>query len=1255
MRKSFLMILLIACALFAQAQTRQQMGGVYYAYPAPKKPVSVKAPEGYIPFYISHYGRHGSRWLPSDSRYIWVNRHFDDESNLTPLGKKVKGWLTQVWENAKGNGGKLTKLGEKQHRGIADRMAHNFPQIFAKGNHVQARSSVVDRCAKSMLAFTDELRQLQPSLDMDVKTDSADMAWIAYTSPEVKALENRTHIVAKVSPDRFLHQLFKDITKVDDPMKLMSEIHTIASSIQDVGLNFKSYPRQIEKGLYGLFTDEEFKAFYDANNLRMTICNGEYPTNERIPARSAISLWKNVEAEADKALASDRPSATLRFGHDTSLYRLYSLMNMFFARPDACCDTDAKMASYKKESDAMDVVVPMAANLQLVFYKKKQWNRAYPESNVLVRILCNERNVGELNLNAYIYNDDIEDMAGNYYTWASLKNYMHEYIHYLEHVRQLNAINTMVGTAQANTKTAGKFGKGSEEHGQTLPAVLVPNGQNFWTPQTQDTEKKCIAPYYYKDTELQGFRNSHWIVGGCTQDYGSFTIATLGGKLRLQPEERATRFSHEDEVSHPHYYAVHLRDEHLKTEMTALSHSAIFRITPDKDEDIHIVINPNSDEGEGYIEIDTLRHLVYGYNPVHRIYQGWGEPAGFSGHFVLDYSGELSFAIPCSHMPNPQYGETPCGFVDFGVFSKEGKKPQGLSAKGSRSGAWLTFKGKAGKTIELRAASSFTSKENACDNLISETAGGYGFDDLMRKAETVWCDRLHTIDVESKDVAKVNQFYGALYRASFLPREMSDADGGYPSFAKGEHKYNEACNVNGFDGNADMDETDMVAEDTVVVDTVAVDDDNWPLTYGDFSMWDIYRAELPLYNIITPTLSGDMMQSLVNMYKEGGWMPIFPCWNSYTAAMIGDHSGVALADAYVKGIRSFDAKTAYEGMRKNAFESPKTFEEYKNGMGRRALNSYLKYGYIPMEDSVKEAFHTNEQTSRTLEYAFDDFAVAQLAKALAESCSVEAKDGPYTRQSLKADYAELMRRSENWRNVINPKTGWADGRHQNGKWEGNTDLVHRKSYITEGATCHYTWYVPQNIQGLFDVINKSVDKSAKRLNRNAQGISQSDTMSAVVSRLDKMFDEGLYWHGNEPCHQVAYLYDAAGAPWKTQQRIHHILNTEYNDTPGGLSGNDDAGQMSAWYVFSAIGFYPVCPSTPYYYIGTPSFDKVTFNLENGKKFEIQAHGVGDKAFYIQKTLLNGKPMSGYQLSHDDILKGGNLEFWMGERPANESK
>lgn len=260
-------------------------------------------------------------------------------------------------------------------------------------------------------------------------------------------------------------------------------------------------------------------------------------------------------------------------------------------------------------------------------------------------------------------------------------------------------------------------------------------------------------------------------------------------------------------------------------------------------------------------------------------------------------------------------------------------------------------------------------------------------------------------------------------------------------------------------------------------------------------------------------------------------------------------------------------------MRQNAFSTPYYSKDYKDGKGRRAITSYIENGYIPLENPVADAFHTNEQTSRTLEYAYDDFAVAQMAKALMDSCQNISQ-----RQKYQEDYQLLMRRSENWRNVINPSTGWADGRTEKGKWENNRDLVHRKSYITEGATCHYTWYVPQNPEGLFEVIRNS--KSAK-----------GD--DPVVTRLDDMFDKGWYWHGNEPCHQIPYLYDAAGAPEKTQERVHHILNTEYNDTPGGLSGNDDAGQMSAWYVFSSIGFYPVCPGTPEYYIGTPSFDRVT--------------------------------------------------------------
>ena len=550
-RKVTLLYISLACVLSLQAQTRQQMGGVYYAYPeGPSAKTgtfgtatyvlsdSLNVPQGYAPFYISHYGRHGSRWMPKDDRYVWICKHFEDESNLTPLGLQVKGMLQRVWENAKGNGGKLSKLGALQHQGIAHRMFERYPQIFAAGNAVKARSSVVDRCARSMQAFTSELHTLQPGLNLDVKTDSADMAWIAYVSPEIKALENRTHVQAHVSPRRFLLQLFKDVSQVDEPLKLMTEMHTVASSIQDVGLNFPTYPQDIEDGLNALFTDEEFRAIYDANNRRMTINNGNDPTNESIPARCAISLWQNIEAETDAALRSPRSSATLRFGHDTALYRLLSFLFDTASLPQSAREDEEKVV-LGNGVDRMDRVVPMAANLQMVFYKNAQ-------DSVLFKFMLNERDIQLSGLAQVEY-------GTCYYSWNTWKQMMHERIHNLEHIRQLNALNTMVGTAQANTQTAGMFGKGSEEHGQTLPAVLVPNGQNFWTPQTQDTEQKCIAPYYYKDTHLQGFRNSHWIVGGCTQDYGSFTVAALGGNLRLQPEQRATPFSHDDEISHPHY------------------------------------------------------------------------------------------------------------------------------------------------------------------------------------------------------------------------------------------------------------------------------------------------------------------------------------------------------------------------------------------------------------------------------------------------------------------------------------------------------------------------------------------------------------------------------------------------------------------------------------------------------------------------------------------------------------------------------
>ena len=680
--------------------------------------------------------------------------------------------------------------------------------------------------------------------------------------------------------------------------------------------------------------------------------------------------------------------------------------------------------------------------------------------------------------------------------------------HDIEHLRQLYALNTMVGTAPANTKTAGLFGKGSEEHGQTMPAVLSPNGQNFWTPQTRESEAKCLSPYYYTDTKLQGFRNSHWTSGSCTQDYGSFTISTLGGKLRKTAKECATDFRHEDELSHPHYYSVRLPEEHLRTEMTASSHAAIFRITPEQDELVHIVVTPNSDEKEGHIQVEPERRTIYGYNPVHRIYQGWGGSAGFSGHLLLTY------------FDNP----IQCGQNDFC--------------------AWLTFEGKAGKPIIIKAASSFTGREGAELNYKAE-AEGVSFDKMKSNLIRTWIKHLHAIDIEDPDTARINQFYGALYRASFMPHEMSDVDGGYPRFASGQRTAGSGLRK----------------------------------YYCDFTMWDTFRAVHPLYTLLYPDVSADMMQSLVTKYEQGGWLPIFPSWNSYTAAMIGDHCSVALADAYIKGIRGFDAEKAYEGMRKNAFEVPASAEDYKNGMGRRALQSYMRYGFIPLEDPVREAFHQKEQTSRTLEYAFDDYAVAQMAKALGK----------------EDDYKTLMARSENWRNVINPETGYCDGRHEDGRFEGNTDFVNRQSFITEGAVCHYTWFVPHNVEGLVEMMGGKEKFEAK---------------------LDSMFTEGRYWHGNEPCHQIAFLYDFIGKPEKTKKWVSYILDTEYNDTPGGLSGNDDSGQMSSWFIFSSIGFYPVCPSSDRYMLCEPRFQRITLNLQNGRKFVITPQSLPKDRNYI---------------------------------------
>ena len=672
----------------------------------------------------------------------------------------------------------------------------------------------------------------------------------------------------------------------------------------------------------------------------------------------------------------------------------------------------------------------------------------------------------------------------------------------------VSGIDTRVGTAASDSPTASIFGSGGEVHGNTIPGVTEPHGHTFWTPQTRQTEWKGVSPYYYEDEQFLGFRASHWLSGGATQDYGSFA---------LLPADVPQPLDHRKEVATPSYYALG------GWEMTGRSHSAIFRFSDCEFFRITVL----SDEGEGSLTVSSRE--VTGSNPVHRIYQGKGLPAGFSGHFTIQTDD------------------------DFDVVE-------------SVPGDYVLLRFRTRGTHLVKAASSFRSIESARANLEAEIPG-WDFDAVRDTLERIWEERLSLIGTEGGDPGIQTHFYGSLWRASLLPRTVSDVG----------------------------EEPD----------------------YDDYSLWDTYRALHPLLTILEPQRVGEMVQALLRKYDRGGWLPIFPCWGSYTSAMIGDHAISMIVDAWQKGIRNFDVRKAWRAMRHNAFDSPgETSPDYIDGRGRRALVSYLKYGYVPLEDEVPYAYHSREQVSRTLEYAYDDWCLSRMA----------------LRRGHLKDWLALKRRAGNWRNVFDPETHYPQGRYADGTFLREDNYLQKTSFITEGTPSHYAWYVPHDVKGL---------------------IREMGGEETFVARLDSLFSEHRYWHGNEPCHQVAWLYDYTGQPWKTQDAVREILRTEYRNTPGGLSGNDDAGAMSAWYIFASLGFYPVCPGSGEYALGAPAFSEAVLQLENGRTLRIVAENLSEQNCHVRSIRLNGRLVWDAShrrgrpfLSHESLLRGGTLTYEM---------
>jgi predicted alpha-1,2-mannosidase len=721
----------------------------------------------------------------------------------------------------------------------------------------------------------------------------------------------------------------------------------------------------------------------------------------------------------------------------------------------------------------------------------------------------------------------------------------------------LRYVNPLSGSAPSTTTAALKHSEaGSEKNANTIPAVGLPFGMTQWVAQTRTSETKCIPPYVYNDSLLTGFRGTHWISGSCMQDYGSFTVTPVVGTLKTQPTGYAVPFSHGNEKASAAGYIVETNS--FTAEITSTLRCAIMRFTVLQDDSLYLLILPNSDYGKGFVKVETNKKEVWGYNPVHRIYQGWGQTAGFSGwaHFKLEKQPAVS-----------------------GTFRAGEKYFTDTISNAKDIGAFVGWKLRKGESIVITIGTSFSSDEGAIRNLAKEI-GNKNFDAIKKEAEQTWEKAFARVSVKSQDEKRKRIFYTALYHAFQHPRLYNDVDGTYPKFAgKGELMHPSYGNY-----------------------------------YDDFSMWDIYRAQLPLIEILDTARTNDFVRSVIAKGTQGGWLPIFPCWNSYTSAMVGDHVTAFIASAYNRGIRNYNIREAYRLMRQNAFTVANE-TDYNKGVGRRALNSYLQYNYIPLEDSVPIAFHKKEQVSRTLEYAFDDYALSVVAKGLNKT----------------EDYRALTKRARNYKMVFDPSVKMVNGRHADGKWGYDFLPDVRASYITEGTPRQYTFYVPQDVPGLSKLVGGEKE---------------------LENALDSLFAKGEYWHGNEPGHQIPFMYNYTASPWKTQKIVTEILGNEYSDGPGGLSGNDDAGQMSAWYVFAAMGFYPLNPVSGEYALCAPQFDSIHLQLPGNKQFNIVCHKAASDSKYIEKVLWKGKVYNKNFITHTMLQQGGKLEIFLVDQPTS---
>jgi len=695
---------------------------------------------------------------------------------------------------------------------------------------------------------------------------------------------------------------------------------------------------------------------------------------------------------------------------------------------------------------------------------------------------------------------------------------------------------------------------GTGGHGHTFPGATVPFGGVQLSPDTRIEGWDGCSGYHYSDDVVYGFSHTH-LSGTGVPDLCDILFMPFSGDPVLQngygssPDSGyASRFSHKKEKAVPGYYSVMLDDYDILAELCAGIRTGMHRYTFNRKGKQGIIIDLTHRDRV----IDSGIAVVSDTEiEGYRISSSWAD-----SQFVY-------FAVRFSRP-----------FTSCDIALNDRIIPGMNKASGTRVKAVVRLQP---ESVPLEAAVGISAVDiaGAWKNL-EEDSAGRSFDAARARADSMWQQALSSVDVTGGTREQRRIFYSALYHCFIAPNMYMDADGRYRGTDLNIHR------AEGF------------------------------TNYTVFSLWDTFRAAHPLYTILRRDLTNDFINTMLHQYKNGGFLPMWELTANYTHCMIGYHAVSAIADAYAKGIRRYDAALALEAMKHSAMQN------------RFGTDAYRAYGFIPMD-------REGESVSKTLEYAYDDWCIATMAGLLGR----------------QADHDAYMKRAQYYRNIFDPGTRFMRAR-ANGMWGQPFDPAEVNFNFTEANSWQYSFFAPHDVSGLMDLYGGD-DAFTDRLDSlfsadaDLTGRHQPDITGLI----------GQYAHGNEPSHHIAYLYAYAGKPWKTQEKVSTILRTMYTDKPDGLSGNEDCGQMSAWYVMSALGIYPVCPGSPVYVLGAPLFHRAVLHLENEKDFVIITKGRSEKNCYIQSALLNGRPLKRSFLTHDEIMQGGELSIVFSSKPNRE--